>query len=294
MTVSNHSFVYILVQNQAQKMTSMLSRTASAIIAKRFTVSAFSLGGPYNIYTKSSNFSSTQFPSEVQHHNGPNPLSTMKENALKNKLCDSEGYRLPDTHWAFIIAGVCDGDFDEGLPPSVRTVNFLRVSKEGIDFVTKRRSNTAKCILSEEKPVSFLYTLGKYQPGEHVVQYRASGICEQLPIEEILDKIPEYTLTEIVASKRARLEAATSSETKLSIEGKQARFTEIVQQTRSDFASGSLSLAELSHCIQHWRFLPEMVERMEGGPDEIMWSRFQYVRDEKTTKWKEPIQMMPF
>jgi len=101
-------------------------------------------------------------------------------------------------------------------------------------------------------------------------------------------------LTEIVASKRARLETSTSSETRLSIEGKQARFTEIVQQTRSDYAKRNISLAELSHCIQHWRFVPNFVESMEGGPGEIMWNRFQYVRDEKSSVWNEPVQIMPF
>lgn len=64
----------------------------------------------------------------------------------------------------------------------------------------------SKCMFTNNRPVSFLYTEGKYKPGQHVVQWRAYGICEKIDLEEVLAQVPEYSITEMVATVRARKE----------------------------------------------------------------------------------------
>jgi len=228
--------------------------------------------------------------------NTTSPLSKLKNLAFQKNLCDPDGFCFPNTHWTFVLSGNND---DTELPPSTRTVNFLRVSEEGIYFCSKNKATSAACVSSDDKPVSFLYTEGKYRPGENIVQYRANGTCQRVPLDEkLLSIIPEYTITEIVASKKARLEAATSSEIRLSIEGKQSRFTEIVQETRSALAKGEIPVSELQNCIACWRFEPEIIETMDGGPDTVMWNRIQYIKKSKADAeggdYWESRQIMPF
>jgi len=93
--------------------------------------------------------------------------------------------------------------------PNLRTINFQRVSDEGIDFICKSKP---KSIFANNKPVSFIYAVGKYRPGETVVQWRAEGICQHIDLDKVLDHVPEYTITQIVASARAREESHASSE----------------------------------------------------------------------------------
>ena len=84
----------------------------------------------------------------------------------------------------------------------------------------------------------------------------------------------------------------------LSIEGKQSRFTEIVQETRSALAKGEIPVSELQNCIACWRFEPEFVEVMDGGPDAVMWNRIQYIKKSKADAeggdYWESRQIMPF
>ena len=82
----------------------------------------------------------------------------------------------------------------------MRTVNFLRVAENGIDFVTKKRNIFVK----SQNPLSLLYTDGRYRIGEIVAQWRADGICEEIELLDVINKIPSYTRTEMVASSRAR------------------------------------------------------------------------------------------
>jgi len=61
-----------------------------------------------------------------------------------------------------------------------------------------------------------------------------------------------------------------------------------------DFANSNISLEELNSCIQAWRFVPEAMEKMSGGPDEIMWDRLEFTREEGSSTWRAPTQLMPF
>ena len=141
-----------------------------------------------------------------------NPLLLdLKQIARAKNLCDENGFRT-GKHWTFVISvNSMNTSVDE--PPKLKTLNFQRVSNEGIDFVSRKKPNS---ILSE-KPVSFLYTAGQYISGQTIIQWRADGICEKIDLGEVLAHIPEYSITEMVATDRARKENNTSAEVSKSL-----------------------------------------------------------------------------
>jgi hypothetical protein len=47
---------------------------------------------------------------------------------------------------------------------------------------------------------------GRYVSGEIAEQWRASGHCETVPLQDILHVIPEYTQAHMVAGKRIEME----------------------------------------------------------------------------------------
>ena len=89
-------------------------------------------------------------------------------------------------------------------PPNLRTVGIQRISSLGVDFVVKQGSFTATRIGSI--PVSLLVQTGRYVYGETAEQWRAEGHCEVLPLTDIVDALPEYTVTHMVAARRLREE----------------------------------------------------------------------------------------
>lgn len=231
-----------------------------------------------NHSTSSSGRMDDQFPK--------NPLEDLKQFARTKCLCDEDGFRLPDIHWTFVIS--CSTEFDEA--PNTRTLNIQRISTEGIDFVCKKKPDS---IFDHKRPVSFLYTDGQYKPGHHILQWRGDGICEKIPLEQVLERVPEYSITEIVASCRARRDIHNMSD-RMSIEGIKSKVTELVQQARAEYANSQLSVDELNRCIQAWRFIPNEMEKMTGGPDEIMWDRWEFAREEGSMNWREPRHLMPY
>jgi hypothetical protein len=76
-----------------------------------------------------------------------------------------------------------------------------KVSEEGIDFVMKKGSGTCDR-LAEGRPISVLHLQGRYLPGETAEQWRGEGHCMRLELDDLLDKLPHYTITSMVASKR--------------------------------------------------------------------------------------------
>lgn len=174
--------------------------------------------------------------------------------------------------------------------PNTRTLNFQRISKDGIDFVCKKKSDS---IFDHKRPVSFIYTEGQYKPGHHVIQWRGDGFCEKIDLDQVLEHVPEYSITEIVASCRARRDIQNMSD-RMSIEGVKSKVTELVQQTRAEYENSELSFDELNRCIQAWRFVPDEMEKMTGGPGEIMWDRWEFTREEGTMNWCEPRHLMPY
>lgn len=96
-------------------------------------------------------------------------------------------------------------------PPNLRTLGIQRVTKAGIDFCVKQGSASSKNFAAGNA-VSILHSYGKYLPGEKAEQWRAEGHCEKIPLLEILDKVPHYTITSMVASKRLAMEDYEGSE----------------------------------------------------------------------------------
>lgn len=214
------------------------------------------------------------------------PLVDLKDMAHSKGLCDKNGCRLPDTHWAFVMSATSSFD----AAPNTRTLNFQRITDEGVDFVCKKK---AESIFDFDRPVSFLYTDGKYKPGHKVTQWRGEGVCKKIPLEDVLAYVPEYTLTEVVASCRARKFFDNTSE-RLCIQGTKSKFIEIVQQTRADLANSQISLEELNQSLQAWKFVPRSLEKMTGGTDEIMWDRWEFDKEGDSDSWREPRQLMPY
>lgn len=77
------------------------------------------------------------------------------------------------------------------------------MSESGIDFVVKRGAGDIFVI---GRPVSVLHTQGKYVPGESAEQWRGEGHVEPIALQDLLQTIPHYTITNMIASKRIEKE----------------------------------------------------------------------------------------
>jgi len=183
-------------------------------------------------------------------------------------------------------------------------MNVQRVTNDGIDFITKK--GFASENFAKKTPVSILHTVGQYTPGEIVQQWRAEGVCESLELSEIINKASDYTVSNIIASTRTttkeKMEEETeglSSDEKLEAisEGRHpiqsSQFTEILQGTRNDLKDGKISLEEMNDSIKAFRFRPFRVELMVGGPDQVMWNRWEWQRSENGSDWYEPTHILP-
>jgi len=222
----------------------------------------------------------------VEHTVIENPLDQLKSLSKSRNLCDKDGFRKEDNHWAFVLSMSGDGSSSETKAPILRTVNFQRISENGIDFIMKNRGYASNSLFVKDKQVSFLHTFGKYKAGEKVEQWRATGYCKPLKLKEVIDHLPEYTVVEMVASVRANKEGDERADMDIS------HFMELIQETRNDFANREISMLELEEAVRAWRFVPKQMEKMVGGPGQIMWDRREWVKEDNV--WKEPDQLMPF
>jgi len=227
---------------------------------------------------------------------GSDPLELLRKTSEDRNLCDATGFRRPGIHWVFNIAAT-NGDITQ--PPSLRTLGFQRATAAGVDFVTKIGS--ASDLLTDNKPVSFLYRHGKYKAGETVEQWRAEGFCYDLDLDELLHHVPHYTITGMVASKRAEKELAEKEETEQNsvsagrlVMERQTHFVELIQATRVHLENGEISKEELAESLRAFRFKPTRVERMVGGPDAVMWDRWEWLRENEDANWSEPNHLLPY
>jgi hypothetical protein len=69
----------------------------------------------------------------------------------------------------------------------------------------KKGSGTCDA-LADGRPVSVLHLQGRYVPGETAEQWRGEGYCERLPLHDLLERLPHYTITSMVGSKRIEKE----------------------------------------------------------------------------------------
>lgn len=97
-------------------------------------------------------------------------------------------------------------------PPSLRTIDFQRITPLGIDFIRKRGHGLNN--LTSDKASSILCSFGKYRTGEKVEQWVAEGTCEQVVGEEInlLNIVPERSIVELVASRLVKEEVGLATE----------------------------------------------------------------------------------
>ncbi|CAB9527171.1 expressed unknown protein [Seminavis robusta] len=233
---------------------------------------------------------------------GPDPLEVLRKECVNRRLCTVEGYRAPGVHWVFSVAMT---PRDSDAAPNLRTIGIQRVSPAGIDFVMKKGCKTATAI-AEEHPLAILYSQGKYAPGQSAEQWRGEGVCKSLPLQELLDVLPHYTLTGMLVSKRIEkeaLEADDDSRGDVSVDRlalmNRSHVTELTQKTRLELENNEVSEEELEKSIQAFRFLPDRLERMHGGPDSILWERWEWLRSasaaesEGAIPWNDPMHLLP-
>jgi len=187
---------------------------------------------------------------------------------------------------------------DLNQPPNLRTIGVQRVTKDGIDFVMKKGSGTCDS-LANGRPMSILHMQGRYMPGETAEQWRGEGVCERMSLENMMNKLPHYTIVAMVSSKRIEKEKgllaeelhASDSGKRLAMENK-SHMTEIMQKTRLELENGEISDQEIDDSIRAFRFHPDRLECMAGGPDAVLWNRWDWLKAEDGT-WHEAKPLLP-
>lgn len=185
-------------------------------------------------------------------------------------------------------------------------MNFQRVSEEGIDFVSKKGGTISVCS-QNNTPVSISHVCGKFVHGESVEQWRSEGLLKTIPLtEELIKHIPDYSLVGLVASQRAEKESgniigSTSDGYKTMENRDRLHFIETVQGARAHLEKGDVSIDEINDSVEAFRFIPDRIEQMKGGPDKIIWDRWQWKRihndndkNESELEWSKPIQLLPY
>lgn len=153
---------------------------------------------------------------------------------------------------------------DHGAAPNLRTVHILRVSPAGFDMIFKAGGASAQRLLAST-PVSLLHTQGRFVPGESAEQYRGEGTCVPIPLADLQEVLPVFTLTGMMASRRWAAESGASTDARVGT-GVKAHWTQILQQTRQDLENDRISMEEMEQCVQAVRFRPERLEYMAGAP----------------------------
>jgi len=147
--------------------------------------------------------------------------------------------------------------------------------------------------MDPKRPVSFLHSIGQYKPGENFEQWRAEGICLPLALKEIMDIVPQYTIAGMIAVKRKEIEDAEHHESRNLI-GRQSHFVELLQDARNELEAGKIPHEEIDNCIEARRFVPIRVERMVAEPDQVVWDRWEWKRNDIYCNWDQPRHLLPF
>lgn len=126
-----------------------------------------------------------------------------------------------------------------------------------------------------------------------------------LPLAQVLDLIPHFTITSLVGSKRLEAEykkfpddSGTGAMDSRNPMRNKSHSTEVMQKTRVELENGDVSTEELDECIQGFRFQPDRMECMIGGPEIIMWERWEWFRDEEGSPfgaidWNDAKRLVP-
>lgn len=238
------------------------------------------------------------------------PLEILQRESRARNLCDENGFRQPKQHFVASMAIPHITGLVEA--PNLRTIGIERISSAGIDFCQKRSSPTSQALAKAANigtgtslPVSFLYTYGRFIPGEFVEQWRAEGHCEILPIQDILHAIPDYTVIQMVGSHRLATETNGEKE---KVQHRQSlashsHAVSVMQKTTRDWQNNNITIEELEGSMRAFRFQPDRIECMKASPDEtVLWERYEWLREssaddvvcpEGSLLWKPPVNLAP-
>lgn len=72
-----------------------------------------------------------------------------------------------------------------------------------------------------------------------------------------------------------------------------SHYLEVVQKTRQRLLSGELRRDELNKSVMLVKFVPTRMERYIGGPDQVIWDRWEWKRDGNAS-WSEPTRLLPY
>ena len=248
---------------------------------------------------------------------GTDPLEILLKECVARNLCDADGNRLPDVHWVCAIALGGSVQQQENsnnstkaaaaiaaaaaAAPNLRTVGIQRVvPQQGIDFILKASSRSAQQ-LAAGAALSLLHTQGHFLPGESAEQWRGEGRCVALDLtkkedQKLLQIVPLHTLTSMLGSRRLQLEQQQQQqqqqqqndqnkqvgdeveEERTALKKQKSHLTELLQRTRLELEQGAVSPQELADTVQAFRWQPDRLECMRGGPDSVMWDRWEWTR----------------
>lgn len=147
-------------------------------------------------------------------------------------------------------------------------------------------------------PASIMYQEGKFLSGQSAEQWRGEGKCETIPLDEIVNLVPTFTKTSMIASCRIN-DITSSPHAKVDVsDGRmvmisRSRTTEVMQTTRNGLENNTISMEEMERCMTAFRFKPTRLEYMHGGPDTVMWDRWEWLYNMDTNSWAEPKHLIP-
>ena len=243
----------------------------------------------------------------------PDPLHELQVACTKRGISTKDGSRLNGAPWGFTLAELKheqqQGDSSNmTIVPSVRTIGFQRIAKDGMDWLTKiPNSGSADHVHKDEEkptlgPVAICYSHGTYPPpaGGSCEQWRAEGVPIQLDAALAWRTAPRASLAQMVASQRCW--AKGRDRTIMDKADDHREFLETVQQVHDDWNDPDQSLErhfdELRSSVQLLRLRPSRLELLETGPGQTMWTRIQWRRNgnspDGAAGWLPPEQLLPY
>mmetsp|Transcript_50578 Transcript_50578/g.122062 ORF Transcript_50578/g.122062 Transcript_50578/m.122062 type:complete len:329 (-) Transcript_50578:1474-2460(-) len=249
----------------------------------------------------------------------PDPLYELQKAFTKRGISTEDGSRLNGAPWGFSLAELktheqLGGDSNTtetatAIVPSVRTIGFQRITRDGMDWLTKIPSSSDSVGAGDNEPsalgpVAICYSHGTYPPpdGGSCEQWRAEGIPIQLDSALAWHTAPRASLAQMVASQRCW--ANGRDRTVMYNDEDHYEFLKIVQQVHDDWNDPNQSLErhfdELRSSVQLLRLVPSRLELLETGPGQKMWTRIQWRRnegssdDEGSGGWYTPEKLLPY
>ena len=71
-----------------------------------------------------------------------------------------------------------------------------------------------------------------------------------------------------------------------------SQMTSLIQSTRLALENGEISDETMEECITHFRFRPKRLECMIGGPDSVLWNRWEWQMGD-ANEWDPAKALLP-